>query len=1526
MPNQIVNANRRSYGVLTSVLAIVLLVSLGLTLWDFRPMQAQSQYPIAFNEFMSSNSQTIADEDGDFSDWIELVNGGDTAVSLTGYGLSDDPDQAFRWTFPEVVLGPGDYLLVWASGKNRTDPGNPLHTNFSIAAAGETLLLTHPVSGTLDQIEPVSLPGDISYGRQPDEHGPWLFFAEATPGMANTTPGYTELLSPPAFSQQGGFFTNPFSLTLSTDNPGVEIYYTLDGSLPDPQNLNGQTYTYKNQYPEAPGDPFGALLTDTYRSYYYSQPINIVDRTAVPDDLTHKSSTLHQTPFYFPDQPVFKGTVVRAMAVKPGALSSPVSTHTYFVAPDALTRYSLPVISLSIPEDALFDYEAGIYVAGTDFDSWRMAYPNAPLGCCPVANWQKDTEYAAHIELFETSEAPAALSQGVGVRIHGRSSRAYPFKSLRLYARSEYGESEFNYPIFPDLPYTNYKRLLLRNSGGDNGITMLRDATIQTMVSHLNFDTQAYRPALVFINGEYWGIHNIRERYDKYYLSQVYDVDPENIDLLEGSGEVEEGDALHYQDMLSYIAANGVQENPHYETIQTRMDVENYIDYQIAQIYIRNRDWPGSNITYWRNRTTPYDPGAPYGQDGRWRWMLYDTDSGFRQPDHNTLTAVSTGSQTSTFLFRSLLENESFKIDFINRFADLLNTTFLPARIIPIIEATSQHIAPEIPEHITRWQRPPSVFAWNQNVTVLVNFANQRPAYQRQHLRDRFGLAGEFSLTVDVSDAVQGYVRVNTLNILPSTVGINENPYPWTGIYFQGVPLELEAIALPGYRFAGWSGLPEGTPALTILDVTGETAVSLTAHFVEDDQSGPQLLHYWHFNDLPSGTLTAVAADHTLLGNATITYPGSGDGYMDRVNEGSTLNAHLDAPAGNALRVRNPADTRELLLALPTTGYEQVLLSFAVQRTTNGAQEQTLFYRTSQAGDWVQFGPPISITESFELFSFDFSAIADANNNPDLVIRILFGGTNASGSSGNNRFDNMVVEATPLGNVNLPPAATPIPLQEMIEADTALIIDLNTVFTDADGDELTYDVMSGDTAVVQTTLANQFLTLIPIQRGEAWITVTAHDGYNNPVTTTFRTLVYPAAYVLSGGPFTFNSWDPTQPERTYPEHMLFLQSDISDPTLNTPLLFPYYIPHDDYHADDSDVIGFPYNTTGRSRLNGLNEAGISFINTGRDRDLGGALLALDTRNTSLLYTEWLAGTLLQNSRVYAIRLQYRVGTTAPFTDILVDGQPVEYVRGADGDLHAFTAVPLPPDAQTQPYVQLLWRYYHLSGDSGPRAQLRLDDIVVYEDLSPTSTPTPTEPGVTPTHTATPTPTATPTVLPEPTPTLPPTNSGWQSPTANQAELTGDGNGFQIRAYHAHANDTESAFDPNSGTDGNTSCTSPTKDGHRFQGYTFSIPVDATITGIEVRLDAWVDSLVGAPFMCVQLSGDGGLTWTEPQTTTILGTTESSFVLGSPTDTWGQSWNPADLANGTLQVRIVNVATSISRDFSLDWVAVRVYYE
>lgn len=192
----------------------------------------------AINEFQSSNSQTIADEDGEYNDWIEIYNPLDEAVNLQGWGLSDNENNPFKWVFPDVTLSPGGYLLVWASGKNRDVPGQQLHTNFSISSAGEELLLTRPNGELVDFIPPTPVPTDISFGRVPDGTGDWYYFSQPTPGASNSTTPYEGIVPSPEFSRAGGPYTSPFMLSLESPDPEAAIRYTLTNNAPTENSGN----------------------------------------------------------------------------------------------------------------------------------------------------------------------------------------------------------------------------------------------------------------------------------------------------------------------------------------------------------------------------------------------------------------------------------------------------------------------------------------------------------------------------------------------------------------------------------------------------------------------------------------------------------------------------------------------------------------------------------------------------------------------------------------------------------------------------------------------------------------------------------------------------------------------------------------------------------------------------------------------------------------------------------------------------------------------------------------------------------------------------------------------------------------------------------------------------------------------------------------------------------------------------------------------------------------------------------------
>ena len=802
---------------------------------------------------MSDNDSILADEEGDYEDWIEIYNAGDAVLSLAGYGLSDRVDKPFAWVFPDVQIEPGAFLLVWASGKDRAQPGEPLHTNFKISAGGETVLLSHPSGTVLDQIDPIALRTNISYGRSPDGADTLYFFLEPTPGTSNTTPGYSDILAPPEFSLGGGFYTQSFSLTLTSNAADVTILYTLDGSEPDPLNVSGRTYTYKQNYPQNVGDPVGEVLTATFQTQVYTLPLNIVDRSNEANKLATYSTTWHRSPNgHVPSQPVYKGTVVRALAVKEGALSSPIVTHTYFVSPDATNRYSLPVIALTIQEDHLFDYDIGIYTAGVDFDTWRSANPYTIVDNSAPANYTRrgDTwEYPVHFEYFDESGA-RAVAQKLGFRMHGEWSRAFPQKSLRLYASTAYDtRDKIDYAFFANLAdkiegkqITEFRRLLLRNSGNDNLFTRIRDPFVQELVRPLGLAAQAYQPVVLFINGEYWGMINLRERVDRYSIASHFGIDPDDVALLEENAALEEGTNADRDDYLAlrqYISTHDMADPVHYAYAAERMDMDNFILYYVTEIYAANVDWPHNNITYWRTRTPDTSPGAPVFHDGRWRWLVNDMDHGFglvNSITHNTLSHAARENTLvgwSTVMFRKLLANPTFRNNFINTMADQMNTTFQPDNVKAVLSPIEARVQPYLTEHVARW--PDTV---DTSTASIRTFAEQRPAVMRQFMIDFFDLPGVADVCINLLEPAHGSVHINTIEVGQNqdADAISQGNLVWTGTYYCDVPIAVTAEAAPGYRFVGWLEHPEESSSSLALQL--EDGVTLTPMFEPADGSG----------------------------------------------------------------------------------------------------------------------------------------------------------------------------------------------------------------------------------------------------------------------------------------------------------------------------------------------------------------------------------------------------------------------------------------------------------------------------------------------------------------------------------------------------------------------------------------------------------------------------------------------------------------------------------------------------------------
>jgi hypothetical protein len=321
----------------------------------------------------------------------------------------------------------------------------------------------------------------------------------------------------------------------------------------------------------------------------------------------------------------------------------------------------------------------------------------------------------------------------------------------------------------------------------------------------------------------------------------------------------------------------------------------------------------------------------------------------------------------------------------------------------------------------------------------------------------------------------------------------------------------------------------------------------------------------------------------------------------------------------------------------------------------------------------------------------------------------------------------MTLDGTALAGTNVPPVlTTAIPDQFVVPSVLVAQIPIEDYFSDPDGDFITFSASSSNNAIasvdVATTTGEPSETFVLIEghnAGEAVITVHADDGVNPAVSTTIRVLVYPSAFVLRLNNYTFNSWHANAPEGAFPENMIFVQSGKDDPELGDPLLFAYAIGND---APLAANIGFPYRNESRTRINGLGNDGISFINTGRSRDVGGAIIALDTRDVDNAILSFLAGTIQPNSRTYNLRAMYRyVNEQGDFTSWATFtnqfGSNVEYLRNPNvGHTQSYNAIEFPEAILGKAYVQVKFKYYYtgirLDELVGTRDMLRLDNISI----------------------------------------------------------------------------------------------------------------------------------------------------------------------------------------------------------------------
>jgi hypothetical protein len=732
---------------------------------------------VVINEYSCANWRDILDYYQETEDWVELYNPGATAVSLTGYHLSDRKNNPTKWVFPaNASISPGGFLRVWCSGRNLKDPQGNFHTNFKLTQTrnnAEQLVFADPSGNILDDLEIEKTQVHQSRGRLTDGSNDWRIFLEPSPGLTNNdVPSAIGYTARPSMDKPAGFYQDSVLVTISVSDPNATIRYTTNGTEP------------------------GSL------SALYTQPIKVTQTT-----------------------------VIKAMAISndPMLLPSFKQYNTYFIN----DNHALAVVS----------------VAGEQLIT--------------LANGNQSLRPLGSIEYFNKNGERKARAYGE-LNSHGQDSWANDQRSLDWVTRDEMGyDFALQEKLFPLTERDEFQRVILRASGDDNypaahhpqneGSAHVRDAYIHNLAKRggLNLDVRVAEKCIVYLNGQYWGVYDLREipddhdYTDHYYGQGKYEI---QYVLTWGNTWAEYGGTQAisaWQSIRNFILNNDMNDPVKFQYVKDRYDYTSLIDYVIANSFTVCTDWLNYNTGIWRGLN-------PEGGHQKWGYILWDNDATF---DHyinytglpstqadaapcnpETLTGGSDPQQHIRVL-NKLRTNPEVEQYYLSRQADLMYTVFGCENMLSYLDTIEALIDPEMERHAQRWFG--TYNEWRNNLEDLREFITARCTILPSLMDNCYAVEGPFQATIRVEPPGTGQLQVNTLKY-------QANQLPVTGHYFSGTDIDLllaaSAVDTTTYRFDHWSAgqhtFTDPFAAQTAIDIT--TADTIVAHFVAKSTPAPE--------------------------------------------------------------------------------------------------------------------------------------------------------------------------------------------------------------------------------------------------------------------------------------------------------------------------------------------------------------------------------------------------------------------------------------------------------------------------------------------------------------------------------------------------------------------------------------------------------------------------------------------------------------------------------------------------------------
>lgn len=763
------------------------------------------------NEFMASNASVCYDENGVYSDWIELYNANDTALDISGFYISDDLTKPMKYAFPEgTTIEAHGCLLVFCSKTETVEGSNEIHAPFGLLTYKEDVVLSMPTGAIIDSYSYSEQTTDVSMARTPDGTGDFVPCSKPSPGFPNTDEGYNQAAAKYAFAPSDIYISEMMGANyafLKQSNGDFPDWLEIHNTGSEAVSLGGYSLSdnpknpAKWRFPDitlAPGQYLvvlatgrdireGSQLETNFKISANGETVFLFNPEAKPisklscpkfhaDESVGCDDAGHMRVYTTPTPGSANGEGTSGYAQTPefslisGAYSG--SQQVSISVPEGCTvRYTLNG-SEPTSSSALYDgtpitiSKTGVVRAAAFRDGYSRsdiataAYlidsPHT-LSVIMIAtdkaefdniyqNYNQEIEIPAHFDLINENGEKEFDSDAV-IRIFGAYSRQKEQKGIAVIARAGYGSSRFDNPFFSSRDFDSYKAFILRASGQESTISRMRDVLITSLVDEgTDLAVQAYRQCVVYINGDYRGVYNMREKVNKHYLAQHYNIDdPDSINLLVGngnkSGYVLSGTNEEYMSLVDYAVSHDMRVQENYDYMCRYIDTANLAEYTAMQIYVGNTDT--GNIKYW---------SAP---NHKWQWIVYDfcwamnsSVGGTKGYEWNAIEKYfsekghGVGSMFSNKLIKSLLNNPDFKEMFLQSCAKMANEVFEESKVIARVDELEAKIDDEMKRDVLLWSDM-SYEGWKRSVNRLREFATNRKGYFVYQLKTYFGLSSE---------------------------------------------------------------------------------------------------------------------------------------------------------------------------------------------------------------------------------------------------------------------------------------------------------------------------------------------------------------------------------------------------------------------------------------------------------------------------------------------------------------------------------------------------------------------------------------------------------------------------------------------------------------------------------------------------------------------------------------------------------------------------------------------------------------